>query len=711
MNRLPIFWFCFFYLLAYPALNAQKPADLKKNGDKWYAVSRWQEAYEAYNQYQEQKPGDPAVLTRLGISLYYLHKPDQARKYLDYVRAQNPNSNDPELYYYTACLLHANQEYETAIAYYKRFLKYCGEKHPLRPGIPDQIRRCLTGMYLLPNASVALVENMGDMVNTTGDEFAPLLSVNHPNRIYLAAAKAESQGGLRNDAGYEDLDAGHYSSDMYVANLKTNGWEIDASLNGLLNTSRNEVPLGFNENGQILYYFRGYTLYSGEILVDTAGRKDEYAVQSPNFISPMQPELGDCTPQFYNDTFLIFASRRPGGQGGLDLWYAVKQDSGWAAPVNFGPRINGPYDEIAPFLAIDGRTLYFSSNRTESMGGLDVFKAKFDEINRAWEQPLNLGTPINSSADDSGFRLSDDGSMGFFDSDRLEGYGARDLYVAYFKSALPEQERVSTPTFFFAVGLNSNPEVAISQRAHFEMPVLHYDQDRDLISGEQAKALDQLADLARRYPETYVLVTLHSEETGPSKFDLYNGIKRAEMIGKALTERQVLAGQILLRSCGSAYPIARNVLDAAPNPIGQKLNRRAEIKMVVADGTMPLDFVLESSPVAEVMAANGGQRFETLTKGLFYKVEVASTRQMLNNEALLMFPDLMIESQPGSGAYRYTAGLFNQFSKALQLNLELQKQGFQDAHVVAYLNGIRISKADAVGLVKKYPDLVGYVRN
>jgi hypothetical protein len=82
----------------------------------------------------------------------------------------------------------------------------------------------------------------------------------------------------------------------------------------------------------------------------------------------------------------------------------------------------------------------------------------------------------------------------------------------------------------------------------------------------------------------------------------------------------------------------------------------------------------------------------------------------MTNDALAMFSDLMIETQPGSGAYRYSAGVLKQHNEAVQLRKELQSQGFAEAAVVAYINGIRITKAEAVALLKKYPDLAGYVR-
>ena len=113
--------FVLFCLAAAPALDAQKPADLKKTGEKYFANQRWAEALDALNQYQQVKPGDPAVLTKIGIAHFQLHHADQALQFLDYVAKQDPNSRDPELFYYLARTLHGRQEFEKAIPAYKSF--------------------------------------------------------------------------------------------------------------------------------------------------------------------------------------------------------------------------------------------------------------------------------------------------------------------------------------------------------------------------------------------------------------------------------------------------------------------------------------------------------------------------------------------------------------------------------------------------------------
>ncbi|MEQ1746220.1 MAG: OmpA family protein [Saprospiraceae bacterium] len=699
-------------LLAVPAaLSAQKAADLKRSGEKQFANRQWAEAAATLGQYQQDKPGDLGVLTKLGICSYHLHQADKARQYLEFVLSANPSAADPDAHYHLARTLHGLSEFERAIAAYKGFLRAAGDKHPLRANALDNIRRCVSGLGMRPNPDVALIENLGDRVNTPGDEFAPLPSVNHPGRVYFSAARENCTGGRRNDQGYEDLETGRWCSDMFFSNRTNSGWNYATLLGDLLNTPRFEVALDFSADGQILYFFRGFTLFSGEILSDTAGRN---AVTSPAFASPMSPEEGDSAPFLATDSLLLFASRRAGGQGGLDLYYAVRTDSGWAEPRTLGPAINSPYDESTPFLARDGRTLYFSSNHTGGMGGLDVYKAVFDKNTQTWSAPANLGTPVNSPGDDAFFRLSQDGLSAFFSSDRLDSYGQRDVYMAYFKQGQAEQ--FAERALFAEVSRKTNTAAAASQPdirppQSATLPVLYYTSDNDILNEDNRKAIAEAARLARLFPEATVQVVAHTHETGPAKFDLYYGIKRAEIVGKALAVQGIPARNISLKSFGSAYPVARNVLNTLPNPTGQRLNRRIEIWLASPLEPLALDLTVQRQIVPEELAVAGSVPAEDRFDGLTYRVEAVAARQVVTNDALAMFHDLMIESEPESGSYRYSTGFFPSFAEAAAHRRALQGQGFPDALVAAYVDGVRISRSEAAGLTKKHPDLAAFIKN
>jgi hypothetical protein len=126
-------------------------------------------------------------------------------------------------------------------------------------------------------------------------------------------------------------------------------------------------------------------------------------------------------------SILIFASDMPGGQGGMDLWmttYDRRSDS-WSKPENLGPEINTPGDELFPTFALNG-DLLFSSNFHPGLGGLDLFRAEKIGAEMKWQNPKNLGTPLNSDRDD--FHLLEmDKRNGYFSSNRKGSTGAKNL--------------------------------------------------------------------------------------------------------------------------------------------------------------------------------------------------------------------------------------------------------------------------------------------
>ncbi|MBD98651.1 MAG: hypothetical protein CMO34_02325, partial [Verrucomicrobia bacterium] len=142
----------------------------------------------------------------------------------------------------------------------------------------------------------------------------------------------------------------------------------------------------------------------------------------------------DSTPH------LFFSSDRPGGMGGMDLWVAKEESFGFDEPLNLGPIINSPDDEITPYYSIKSKRLYFSSNWHNGFGGFDVFQS--EHRNHAYETPKNMGYGINSPADDYYFSLADQKAL--FSSNRSEGNVAKgasccnDLFAVDFEEEIME---------------------------------------------------------------------------------------------------------------------------------------------------------------------------------------------------------------------------------------------------------------------------------
>jgi outer membrane protein OmpA-like peptidoglycan-associated protein len=122
---------------------------------------------------------------------------------------------------------------------------------------------------------------------------------------------------------------------------------------------------------------------------------------------------------------LFFSSNRPSGKGGMDLYQSINMNGKWSDPVNLGPKINTPQDEVFPFLHPD-RTLFFASQGHGSKGKLDIFATRKTE--EGWFKPVRLPEPINSPDDDMGIIVQDDMLSGYFISSRQEGMGHEDIF-------------------------------------------------------------------------------------------------------------------------------------------------------------------------------------------------------------------------------------------------------------------------------------------
>ena len=139
--------------------------------------------------------------------------------------------------------------------------------------------------------------------------------------------------------------------------------------------------------------------------------------------------------------WLLFASNRPGGQGGSDLWRCHRLANGdWSRPHNLGARVNTTGNEKFPFLHADGHTLYFVSDGWQGFGGYDVYFIDLDADDGSY--PTNLGLPINSEDDNLSFGVSADGLHAYFPGHVSSSSSKDILYFDLYPSARPEPMRL-----------------------------------------------------------------------------------------------------------------------------------------------------------------------------------------------------------------------------------------------------------------------------
>jgi len=129
---------------------------------------------------------------------------------------------------------------------------------------------------------------------------------------------------------------------------------------------------------------------------------------------------------------LYFDSLRPGGLGGSDLWVSTRTetDANWVTPANLGLVVNSASADWAPILSADGLSLYFSSNRPDSLGSHDIWVTDRPTKHDDWGTPVNLGPTVNSESFDWAPFISTDGLALYFSSNRAGGSGMHDIWVS-----------------------------------------------------------------------------------------------------------------------------------------------------------------------------------------------------------------------------------------------------------------------------------------
>ena len=378
--------------------------------------------------------------------LYHLNRLSEAQSLITPL-LNKEKTPMPDAWFLQARIYHAQHQFDRAAVFYKNYLKQLDGNHPHREMVQDEIQYCANGLEHIYKAPFCFAENLGAAVNTRYDEYAPVLNPIQPNRLFFSAARTESVGGLLDTRGRPDQRFGHYTGDIFQIRKTTEGWQAPTALPYSINSNQHEVIHAIKPDGRVLYFSKGVYSLKGQLFTDTSfNSQNNQGITANPITLPLSGERGDQYLYVVNDTLVVFASNRPGGMGGYDVYRCVYSQGVWQTPENMGAPINTPYDEISPFLCRDLQTWYYSSNNPlYSVGGFDVVKTAFNPYAKLWFPVQSAGMPINSAGDDTHFRLNDDGLGAFLASSRKDGYGQRDIYQVVYRDFQPEQEAPFTP--------------------------------------------------------------------------------------------------------------------------------------------------------------------------------------------------------------------------------------------------------------------------
>ncbi len=469
--------------------------------------------------------------------------------------------------------------------------------------------------------------NLGDSVNTANLEYFPSLTIDGKQLFFT-----------RRIGGNEDI---------YESVLENGKWGSAFRLPGRINsTSFNEGASNVSQDGKWMI-FTGCNFPKGLGSCDlyiSYLTKDGWS--EPQNLGPnVNSEFWESTPSLSPDKRdLYFSGNMPGGFGGKDLWVCHRDDNGrWSEPYNLGPEINTAGDESTPFIHADNQTLYFNST------GLPGYSEKPDLFvtrklpDGKWSKPENLGYPINTIDDEGSMVVAADGKTAYFSSDRGDTKGGLDIFqfelrpdiqplktlwvkgkvfdkktnaglpstveltdlkTGQLVSKLQTDEEgnylVTLPIgkdyafnvhrkgyLFYSENYNMShisadssytaniPLQPIEANAHIILKNVFFDTKKTDLKPESITELDNVVRLMTENPNMKIMITGYTDNVGKPADNLVLSKGRAVSVVNYLLSKGVSNDKLSFKGEGETHPVADNNTEQ-----GRALNRRTELSVV-----------------------------------------------------------------------------------------------------------------------------------
>jgi tetratricopeptide (TPR) repeat protein len=343
------------------------------------------------------KPTHIPTVYQAGLASFFYRDYANAKKFfLDVQRSKKGNEKYPLAAYYYGVALKCSGDYGAAIKALDDFAATYPYDDTYYNDAIGHITGCSYALNVAPrNKQATGVENMGMGVNTPDSEqsagnISPDKMVFTTTTENTVAIKIADKNGK-------------------VTEIKADGLSSNLRLGSLTIASNNKTYFTASD-GKFKQIYEA-TLIDGSLTDIKPCSANINGKESANAQDPF------ITTNERGQETMYFSSDRIGTRGGLDLWVSVNiPGGGWTIAKNLGDQINGKSDEIAPFFDKNTKKIYYSTNRTETIGGFDVYTAL--GFGRFWNKPSNMSMPINSPADDYYFRLDPEGKKAIVSSNR-----------------------------------------------------------------------------------------------------------------------------------------------------------------------------------------------------------------------------------------------------------------------------------------------------
>ncbi len=469
-------------------------------------------------------------------------------------------------------------------------------------------------------------QNIGAGINSEESEYFPSITIDDKELVFTRKVNFVNE-------------------DFFHSYKKGASWDAAKPMEGDVNTPQNEGALNISQDGQLIVFTAcdrrdGF----GSCDIYMSFRTDNGWTEAINLggrINTDQWESQPCLSPDKRD--LYFASRRFGGYGGSDIYVSRMQPNGkWGDPENLGPTVNTAGDEQCPFIHADNQTLYFTSNGLLGYGDHDLYFAKKGPGNN-WAKPVNLGYPINTINQEGTLFIAADGKTAYYSSDRSEGRGGLDIYSFELREAVRPNKTLwvkgrvfdnktkkglpsavelidlatkqplskvqtdetgnylitlpvgkdyafnvnrkgylfysdhfflskSTPDSTYEKNIPLQP---IEANASVVLKNIFFDVNQYELKPASQVELDRIVHLLSENPSVKIEISGHTDNEGKPADNLVLSNNRAKAVTNYLVSKGIAAQRLVSKGYGETKPVANNQTEE-----GRAVNRRTEMKVI-----------------------------------------------------------------------------------------------------------------------------------
>lgn len=610
-SRFLLYYLCFFTIgVFYFSCKTVKLSDADrhfKNGEYYEAATMYRKIYKKTSPKKRQERG--IIAYRMAES--YRHINNIALSNAAYVNAIRYNPTDTLIRLQYARTLHKEAKYKQAIEQYNLFLKSMPDNQFALNGLEGAIM----ATDIKNNPTKYIVKKM-DVFNSSRGEFSPMLLPPDYDLMYITTSRENVVGDNKSAV------TGMKNNDIFVARKDENGKWMKPESAGSINTEADEGTPSFSASGNLMYFTYSKqepewsttaVIYKSQRADGAFGKGEKVTVVADSLVMYAHPSISPT------GDFLYFVSDMPGGYGGKDIWRASLFGDEISYIENLGSEINTAGDEVFPYLRNDS-TLYFSSDGHPGLGGLDIFKATFSENIKSWRVE-NMGSPINSQADDFGITFEGEKEAGFFSSNRGDGRGFDHIYSFEYPIVRvavegfvvdKDDEFVPSPTIRIVGNNGTNEKFGGKPNGTYRLDVergvnyvflasaegylnskmslktveaekdsiyyvdfvmyainkpavlenIFYDFDKAALRQESKKELDDLIELLEINPHVTIELSAHTDRKGTQEYNQKLSQRRAQSVVDYLIAHRISKDRLSVMGYGKLQPkvVTKNIV-------------------------------------------------------------------------------------------------------------------------------------------------------